>query len=211
MGCVLILESKRVDYSKPQKYSDLRKLKQDKQSPLYPGENYYVHQVPEFPSGLKEKRYRYKEFQLDVYSLRCTCDLQKEKREIYKDRDIRKICRHLYYKISSSWIKQYVEPLTMLLMKSAAIYNEKHLYRYEYKKSPVIFGFKEETLWVNVYTKNKNYPDEIFKYSFNPLTKRWSYNFKPEYYALFEDVIQRTIKYNLTFQHQYLKGVSGYG
>jgi len=205
LGYLLILEAKRVDLKKPKKYSDLRKLKQDATGPLNPGENYYVHPLPLFPLKVKDKRYRYKEFHLDVYNLRCTCEDQIAKREEYQDRDIRKLCKHLYYKISSSWLKQYVDSLSLELLKNSVFFGPEHLYKYEYKKSLIILGFRSETEWVNVYAPNIHHPEEHKRYSFNPSTKRWSYNSKPEYGILFEDVIHRLIKNTLTFEHHGLK------
>lgn len=203
----MILEAKRVDLKKPKKYSDLRKLKQDPFSPLNPGENYYIHQLPQFPLKVKDKRYRYKEFHLDVFNLRCTCEDQKAKREEYQDRDIRKLCKHLYYKISSSWLKQYLDSLSMELMKNSALFGPEALYKYEYKKSFIIFGFRSETEWVNVYAPNIHHPDEHKRYAFNPVTIRWSFKSQPQYGLLFEDVIHRLIKNTLTFEHPGLKKV----
>lgn len=201
MGCVLFIELKRVDNSKPQKYSDLRKIQQDKHGPLNPGENYYVHKLPKFPLSLKDKRYKYKEYHLDVYNLRCSCDSQKEKREEFPDRDIRRLCKHLYYKISSSWIKEYVDSLSLELTKSAALFGEKHLYKYTYKNNEIVFGFQENSPWVNVYAPNNFNPEVHHRYSFDPIKNRWSYNCKPEYAILFEDVIKRLIEHTLLFEH----------
>ena len=193
------------DKSKPKLYSDLRKISGDQQGPLNFGNNYYIHHLPKFPAWTKNKIYNYSKHKIDLYNLKCNCDSQSEKREHYKDRDVRLLCKHLYYKILNSPLTKDIDSLTLLLMRSAAVWGEQHLYKYTYLGQIIILGFKEPTEWVNVYSLNKANPEVYHRYSFNPISKRWSYNHLPNNAELIQDVIIRNIKYQLPFEHSLMK------
>lgn len=199
-----IIKLQPEDKSKPKLYSDLRKLLKDKDGPLNFGSNYYIHQIPRFPAWTKGKQYNYSHHKIDLYNLQCDCDSQLEKRENYKGRDVRLVCKHLYYKILNSPIAQEIDSLTLLLMRSAAIWGEQYLYKYKYLGKVIILGFKESTEWINVYLLDKTNPGIYHRYSYNPISNRWSYNNLPNYAELLIDVIKRTIKYQLPFEYDYL-------
>lgn len=200
-----IVQIKKESVSKPKKFEDLRKVQRDPESPLNPGQNFYIHNLPKFPSFMQGKTYRYADCEMDLYNLSCSCSYQAEKREEYKGRDIRLLCKHLYYKILKTSAAKELDSLTLELMKNAVLWGEQHLYKYVYKEQEVILGFKEKIDWVNVYAPNKFNLKECQRYSYNPLTSRWSYDNEPEYGHLIPDLIIRTIKYSLTFEHPYLK------
>lgn len=200
---MLVIELKSHNKSKPPLYSDLRKLKKDESSPVRLGENYYVHYIPRLPSWLKGKHYRYSNHKLDLHNLKCDCEAQGEKLEFYKARDVRAICKHLYYKLINSELIKELDSLTLLLMRSAVLWGEAHLYKYVYKGDVIVIGFKENSEWVNVYTKNDF--DQFHRYSFNPSTNRWSYGKGARYSELLPDLIKRIIEYQLPFEHITIK------
>ena len=199
-----IIKLQSEDKSKPKLYSDLRKLTKDNTGPLNYGNNYYIHQIPRFPNWTKGKLYNYSNHKIDLYNLQCNCNSQIEKRENYKGRDVRLLCKHLYYKILNSPVAKEIDSLTLLLMRRAAICGEQHLYKYTYLDQIIILGFKELTEWVNVYSLNKANPEFYHRYSYNPISKRWSYNHLPINAELIQDVIIRNIKYQLPFEHKHL-------
>lgn len=199
-----IIKLQPEDKSKPKLYSDLRKLPKDKDGPLNFGNNHYIHQIPHFPAWTKGKQYNYSHHKIDLYNLQCNCDSQLEKRENYKGRDVRLVCKHLYYKILNSPITQEIDSLTLLLMRSAAIWGEQYLYKYKYLGKVIILGFKESTEWINVYSESKYNLEEYHRYSYNPILKRWSYNNFPEYGPLIPDLIKRIIQFQLPFEHNFL-------
>lgn len=201
---MIIIKLQSEDKSKPKLYSDLRKVQLDNFIPSNFGSNYYIHKMPRFPQWMKNKIYRYADHRMDLFNLKCDCNSQQQKREYYKGRDIRLLCKHLYYKILKTSAVKELDSLTIELMKNAVIWGEQHLYKYVYKNKDIIFGFKEDTDWINVYAPNVFKPEEHKKYSFNPLKHRWSYDSKPDDYLLFEDLIKRIIKNNLPFEHSYI-------
>lgn len=90
-------------------------------------------------------------------------------------------------------------------MRSAAIWGEQYLYKYKYLGKVIILGFKESTEWINVYSLDKTNPEIYHRYSYNPISNRWSYNNLPNYAELLIDVIKRTIKYQLPFEYDKIK------
>ncbi len=192
------------DKSKPKLFIDLRTLKQAEDSPLLPGQNYYIHKIPRFPEWMKGKTYRYADHKMDLYNLKCDCNSQLEKRELYSGRDVRTLCKHLYFKILKTSAAREIDSLTFLLIRSAVLWGESHLYRYTYLGKEIILGFKENVDWTNVYSENKYNPEEYHRYSFNPITNRWSYDNPPEYGYLVPDLIKRIIQFQLPFEHKYI-------
>lgn len=198
-----IFESKGTsgNKNKTQKFGDLRTVQIDPGSPINPGENYYIHKLPKFPSFVKGKLYRYSDYKMDLYNLTCSCEYQKLKREKYKDRDVRLLCKHLYYKILKTSSVQVLDSLSLEIMKTVVFFGEEQLYKYSYKDQDIILGFNEVAKWVNVYAPNKNNIEVYYRYSYDPIDVRWSYNNEPEYGPLISDLINRVIKYQLTFSH----------
>ena len=192
--------------NKPQKFGDLRKVQIDPNSPLNLGQNYYIHKLPLFPSFMQGKTYRYADYKMDLFNLTCSCEYQELKREKYKGRDVRLLCKHLYYKILRTSAALELDSLSLEIMKTAVLFGEKTLYRYTYKEQDIILGFNEGTVWVNVYAKNKFNPEKYHRYSYNPNDCRWSYSNAPEAGHLIPDLIFRVIKYQLQFQHIHIKG-----
>lgn len=203
---MIIIKLQQEDKSKPKLYSDLRKVQKDSDSPENPGQYFYIHKLPKFPSFMQGKTYRYADYKMDLFNLSCSCENQKLKREKYKGRDVRLLCKHLYYKILKTSAAQGLDSLSLEIMKTAVLFGEKHLYKYTYKDQDIILGFNEGTEWVNVYAPNKFNPEQYHRYSYNPNDYRWSYSSEPEYGALIPGLIIRVIKYQLQFQHIYLKG-----
>lgn len=204
---MLVIELKNEDKSKPKLYTDLRKLKKESDSPLNFGQNYYIHKLPRFPEWIRGKVYRYANYKMDLYNLTCSCESQKEKREHYEARDVRRLCKHLYYKILKTSAAKELDSLTLELMKNAVVWGETYLYKYVYQGKDIILGFKEKVVWVNVYAPNRFLPDDYHRFSFNPISNRWSYGSQPKYSELIADVIKRVIRYNLPFEHAYLKKI----
>lgn len=200
---IIEIKSVQKDPKKIEKFEDLRKVKLNPNSPTDPGQNYYIHKLPKFHSFMKGKTYRYSDYKMDLFNLLCSCENQKLKREKYKGRDVRLLCKHLYYKILKTSVAKELDSLSLELMKNAVLWGEKHLYRYRYMEQDIILGFKEGIEWVNVYAKNKFNPKEHYRYSFNVMSNRWSYDNEPEYGHLIPDLISRVIKHNLIFEHQY--------
>lgn len=205
-----IVELKKENKTKPYLYTDIRKLLKDPDSPLNPGQNFYVHNLPKFPSFMQGKTYRYADYEMDLYNLHCDCDYHADKREKYQGRDIRLLCKHLYYKILKTSAAKELDSLTLELMKNAVLWGEKHLYKYTYKDQDIILGFHEGVEWVNVYAPNKFNLKEYHRYSFNVISDRWSYDSQPEFGHLIPDLISRVIKYSLTFEHPSLKSLKAH-
>lgn len=201
---MIIIELHQEDKSKPKLYSDLRKLQKELDSPLNFGDHYYIHQMPRFPQWMNGKVYRYGNHKMDLSNLVCDCDSYLGKKENYKGRDIRILCKHLYYKILKTSAAKELDSLTLELMKNAVLWGEHHLYKYVYKDQDLVFGFKESIDWVNVYAPNIFNPEVHKRYSYNPISDRWSYDSKPSDYILLEDLIKRIIQHQLPFEHNYL-------
>lgn len=121
--------------------------------------------------------YLSKEFKINLFKLECTCDDYKKRSKFFKKRDVRKVCRHIYWKLISTQVKEELDDLTKLMLEAVHKYGVKYIYKVPFVSTDIYFGFSDDEKWLNVYAKD-NY-DRWRKWGYNVLEHRWSYNSKP--------------------------------
>jgi hypothetical protein len=177
----MILKSKAIS-AKFDIINDLRVIPILKTLKLH--DNIYICALPEF-NNLKGKSFYYYNNKIDLYNLKCSCEISKERYSQYKDyRDIRKTCAHIYKKLLSLKNEKRVEldNLTLLLLETQSKYGPEVLFRYSVKQKEVLFGVNEiaNSSWINVYSQVKNEEGIFFRYSYNSSEKRWRSSLRPD-------------------------------
>lgn len=177
----MIIKLKKADPRLPKEFTDIRIAEKAISRNPFSAPNYYIHLLPRLPEWT-DRIYYYKTGpttfeKQNLYHLTCTCSTFKEKKKVFEGRDIRVLCKHLFYKLTETKAKKYLQELDVLLMRSAVIFHEMYLYKYTIKKKDVILGFKQDTDWVNVYTHN--IADTYIKFSYHPIKRTWSYGIAP--------------------------------
>jgi len=182
-------------------YSDLRIAEKEIQTVPNLARNYYIHLLPELP-WWTNRIYKHKDEELNLSKYSCSCtDYQQRAILFSKPRDIRRACKHIYYKLTGTRIKDFIDPLTQLLLKSTAIHNEVLHFKYEYLGKAYYFGFKENTNWINVYLKED---DEFRKFGFNPVEYRWSYKSEPKESAYAILLMEKIAENQLPLTHNWI-------
>jgi len=198
-----LLKSQPVLKDKIPEFDDLRKVKQE--LPKIYGSYYYIHRVPKLPS-FTDKTYRYKEVEMNLYHLTCTCQKFHDKLLLnYENRDIRRICIHLYYKLISSAAKKDIDQLTQVLMEAAVKHDARYFYKYYFRKEnkDVYISFAEHTEWINVFLQVRNEDDaDYIRFGYNAVLNRWNYGKSPALAGKIEYVIDSIIKNQLPYMYR---------
>lgn len=168
-------------------FKDLRKINHNDKKP----EHYYIHSIPKLPSWTN-KKYKCSGEIVNLFNLTCTCEDFINRSRLFSERDIRKACKHIYYKLRDTKASEYIDKLTFKLLEAGVFHGEQHLFEYNIKNKKVILGFGESEEWVNVYAKNEgNYS----RYSFNIKQQRWSNKWSPTNEHLIRIAIEIVNKY----------------
>lgn len=188
----------------PQKKKDEFNLIDDirviSDSSIESGKDSYIHYFPKLPAKLN-KFYHSKQEKVNLYDYTCTCEQFKENSKFYLDRDIRRSCKHIYYKATTEWVTQYIDPITIAILKISVFNGYKHLYKVNIYNKDYYFIINPDSAWVKVLTMNDlNLSSE---YHYHTLDKRWGYNNKPVNDVFIVDQIHKIIKYQLPVEHPY--------
>jgi len=183
-------------------YDDLRKVSTDLEKRY--GSYYHVHKIPLLPS-FTDKIYRYKDVEMNLFHLTCTCDSYHDKLLLkYEPRDIRGICIHLYYKLISSAAKTSIDQLTHVLMEAAVKHNAQYFYKYYFRNEnkEVYLSFSEHTEWINIFMQVRNEDDADFiRFGYNHTQHRWNYGKSPALAPKIEYIAGAIIKNQLVFNY----------
>lgn len=182
-------------------YSDLRIAEKEILTTPDLARNYYIHLLPVLPWWTNRVT-KYKDEEINLFNYSCTCTEYQQRSELFlKPRDVRRICKHIYYKLDHQRFKEHIDPLSQLLIKSSAIHNELLHFKYEYLGNEYFFGFKPNTNWINVYLQQK---DTFIRFSFNPVEYRWSYKSEPEAATYLILMIEKILEFQLPFTHNWI-------
>jgi len=152
----------------------------------------YELELPKLPEWTN-RVYYYKQYKMNLYQFTCSCEWWKNKRKIYPVGDLRLVCKHLYYKISSSSkLLETIDDLSLMLIKSYLFHGENMLLKAVLAKEKLTFyiGARYFGDWYNVYTKAG---DNWKRYSYSMLEKRWSYDRVPEHEKIILDYLKKKI------------------
>lgn len=183
-------------------YSDLRIAESEliNKSPV--AQNYYKQLVPVLPRWTN-KDYKAGSEVVNLYHLHCTCETYSLKRDLINEpRDIRRLCKHIYNKLEQTFPRNEIDTLTLLLIKSAAVFGEKFLFKYTIKKEDVYFGFNPSAEWINVYSKT--IAGVYHKFAYQPVWERWAYGSEPPHSSYILMALQSTLKYQLPYMHNWV-------
>lgn len=183
-------------------FSDLRIAETEliNKSPV--AQNYHLQFVPALPRWT-DKEYKSGNEIVNLYQLYCTCETHSLRRELITEvRDIRRLCKHIYSKLEQTADRTGIDSLTLLFCKSAAIFGERFLFKYNIKKEDIYFGFTPSAEWINIYTKNV--AGDYLKYAYQPIWNRWAYGNVPihSHYILY--TLEALLKYQLPFTHSWV-------
>lgn len=164
---------KAIDKDKIPVYDDLRNVEgKNKQTKGESLKSDYIHLVPPMPKWT-DKEYTSQNETQNVYRLTCTCDDYKERAELFEERDVRIICRHLFWKLTKTRAYRFLDKLTELLAHDSAFYREWIHYKSDFEGRDMIIGKTNlyTSGWLNIYYQF--YGKTWMNLSYNYQLKRW--------------------------------------
>lgn len=164
------------------------------------GPNYFIYQFPMLPARLN-KIYFSKQEKINLFEFTCTCEKFKENAMLYQERDIRKACKHIYYKASADWLKEVIDPITIQLLKAVISGGYNYLYKVNIYKKDYYFILNPHSAWVKVIIPVEENICREFHY--HTIQKRWGYSSIPENDIFVVDQINSIIKSQLPVEHPY--------
>ena len=164
------------------------------------GNNHFIYEFPKLPVKFN-KFYHSKHEKINLFNFTCTCEQYINNSKHYTGRDIRKACKHIYYKASSEWLKDTIDPVTILLLKTAVFNGYKHLYKINIYSKEFYFIINPDSAWVKVITLSVN--NSSIEYLYHTIDKRWGYGKEPDNDVFIVDQIQKLIKHQFPLEHPY--------
>jgi hypothetical protein len=155
-------------------YTDLRVLERERFGVNLPFKC-HSYKMPDLPAWAN-RIHEYNGYKINLSECSCTCEEYFRKVPFYPERDIRAVCRHLYFRLKYTAVSRYIDKLTLLLLDNQFNYGEDHLYKFSLEGKDFYFGFKKRTSWVNIYAEQNHW----IRFSYNPDEGRWAYNSVPD-------------------------------
>ena len=115
-------------------------------------------------------------YMVNVKKLSCTCPDFVKNRSHYAERDVRRVCAHLYDKLYQTKVEKNFHPLFQLMIRYAR--KEHNFYKLIAENGDFVFGFSKGSPWIKVIAIINQTPQIG---SFNILEDRWAYDEEPEY------------------------------
>ena len=168
-----------------EKYISKLRLVSKKQESLF-----YIHRIPELPRWTN-KIYKSQGYKQNLYELKCNCAEHKKLSRKYSNRDIRLVCRHLYWKLTTTKVKDEIDELTKILLVSFNKNKERNLFRTSLKDEPLVLGLSTPVEWIDIFVGEKKWK----RFSFNVPEKRWAYNESPQNMKIIETKIYSILEY----------------
>jgi hypothetical protein len=98
---------------------------------------------------------------VNMHFLTCTCKQYKENVKKYAKRDIRRICKHIYYGIVNDYSNEF-DDLTKLLLETQFWYGNMFIYNVDYKGEKIYLGINENKKAVSLFLKNERWTRYIY-------------------------------------------------
>jgi hypothetical protein len=114
-------------------------------------------------------------YMVNVKKLSCTCPDFVKNRSHYAERDVRRVCAHIYDKLYQTKVEKNFNPLLQLIIRYAR--KERNFHKLKTDNGDFVFGFSKNSPWIKVIAIISNTPQIG---SFNILEDRWAYDEEPE-------------------------------
>lgn len=124
--------------------------------------------------GITKRTYLMGNYRLNLYYLQCTCPAYKNSLKIYPKRDIRRICKHLYFKLVTTTALGD-DSLVKMLLDNRFWLLEKDLLKLRLDNELIYIGFSDSTEMVGVYRYHSSWK----RFSFNLLLRNWTNGLMP--------------------------------
>lgn len=191
---------KAVPQKKEDEFSLIDDIRQIKRKQQYLTHNEIIFNYPELPKELN-KTLLSKSNRVNLFKFTCTCEDYEKKSIKYSGRDIRKACKHIYYKSTQSYYEKYLPKIAYILLKLATFKEIEHLYKVNIFNSDVYFIIQSNSAWIKIISGDNS--DNWGEYLFHTVKNRWGYNKIPPNENYIIDQLRKIILNQFPSQHPY--------
>jgi hypothetical protein len=124
--------------------------------------------------GLTKRTYLMGNYRVNLHYLQCTCPVYKNALKIYPKRDIRRICKHLYYKIITE-LESEIDTLSKMLLDNKFWLNEREVFKIKLDEHLLYLGFDHTFDTINIY----RFTGRWKQYRFSFFKRAWINEIKP--------------------------------
>lgn len=132
--------------------------------------------------GLSKSSHLVGKFSVIPHSLSCTCKNYRINSKLYKKRDLRRVCKHVFT-IRNSMYNERLDELTRILLEHRFWYSVDNVLEIKIGKVNLFIGLRKEKDFFLIYKKNSNW--KFYKYLLS--TRSWDNSAAP-----FKDVSQNS-------------------
>lgn len=129
--------------------------------------------IPIF-KGIPKTSCYYNRNKVNPHYLNCSCKEYKSKIKLYPLRDIRRLCKHIFFILTKDYI-QNLDELTKLLLEHQFWEKISDVYEVEYQKEKIYLSFNQELNFIHVYRKISQWKS----YTYYPQNESWKENLPP--------------------------------
>jgi len=124
--------------------------------------------------GVPKSYSYYNRNKVNAHYLNCTCKDYRDSIKLFPLRDIRRICKHIYFIISKDYYSK-LDPLSSMLLAHRFWDKISNVYEILFSDEKLYISFNDDFMFFRVYRKN---PEWKF-YTFMPDKKRWENDLPP--------------------------------
>lgn len=153
-------------------------------------------------NGVPKLLISYNRNKVNAHYLNCTCKEYRDNTKLFPIRDLRRICKHIFFVVTKDYSNK-LDEITSLLLAHRFWDKISDVYELEYQNETIFIGFEKKFNLIRVYRKNTNWKF----YTYQPDKKNWTNNLPPFKESNYNQALSKYIQ-NLISDFSKLKKVS---
>ncbi|MFZ2322473.1 MAG: hypothetical protein WAV89_02130 [Ignavibacteriaceae bacterium] len=129
--------------------------------------------IPVF-KGIPKTYSYYNKNKVNPYYLNCSCKEYRDKIKLYPLRDIRRMCKHIFFILTKNYSNK-LDEITRLLLEHQFWNKITEVYELEYRKEKLFLSFNKNLDFFYIYRKESEWKF----YAFNSVQNTWDNNLPP--------------------------------
>lgn len=129
--------------------------------------------IPTF-NGMPKTYHYYNRNKVNPYYLNCTCKEYRDNIKLYPLRDLRRMCKHIFFVLTRDFITK-IDTLTKLLLEHKFWEKITDVYEINFNNEKLYLSFNKEFKYLHIYRKNSEWKF----YTYYPNKGNWDNNLPP--------------------------------
>lgn len=124
--------------------------------------------------GVPKSFIYYRQYRINPYFLNCSCSEYRSNIKLFPLRDIRRICKHIFFILMRDHLER-LDELTKLLLEHHFWDKITDVYEINFNTETIYISFSKTLKFLRIYKKNRNWKF----YNFDLKTNKWENNLPP--------------------------------